>query len=79
MAVPGRPLEPDVVVPADVVHGCAKLFFCSPRNCPRSGHSLGEGSQAGRKGKPRQRSCGRGRGNTQGTGVAGDGPGFMDH
>eukprot|EP00972_Heterocapsa_arctica_P010748 1575633-Heterocapsa_arctica.AAC.1 len=24
LAVPGRPLEPDVVVPADVIHGWAK-------------------------------------------------------
>eukprot|EP00972_Heterocapsa_arctica_P042251 6228887-Heterocapsa_arctica.AAC.1 len=57
----------------------SNICFSPPRNGPRSGYSLGEGSQAGRKGKPRQRICGRGRGNTQGTWVAGDGPGFMDH
>eukprot|EP00972_Heterocapsa_arctica_P017994 2660510-Heterocapsa_arctica.AAC.1 len=31
MAVPGRPLEPDVVVPADVVHGWAKRMFFTPK------------------------------------------------
>eukprot|EP00972_Heterocapsa_arctica_P015548 2288506-Heterocapsa_arctica.AAC.1 len=30
LAVPGRPLEPDVVVPADVVHGWAKQMFFTP-------------------------------------------------
>eukprot|EP00972_Heterocapsa_arctica_P012813 1884007-Heterocapsa_arctica.AAC.1 len=30
LAVPGRPLEPDVVVPADVVHGWAKRMFFTP-------------------------------------------------
>ena len=30
LAVPGRPLEPDVVVPADVVHGRAKRMFFTP-------------------------------------------------
>eukprot|EP00972_Heterocapsa_arctica_P066750 9849794-Heterocapsa_arctica.AAC.1 len=31
MAVPGRPLEPDVVVPADVIHGWAKRMFFTPK------------------------------------------------
>ena len=30
LAVPGRPLEPDVAVPADVVHGWAKRMFFTP-------------------------------------------------
>ena len=30
MAVPGRPLEPDVAVPADVIHGWAKIMFFTP-------------------------------------------------
>eukprot|EP00972_Heterocapsa_arctica_P106760 15725058-Heterocapsa_arctica.AAC.1 len=28
--MPGRPLEPDVVVPASVVHGWAKIMFFNP-------------------------------------------------
>eukprot|EP00972_Heterocapsa_arctica_P043824 6470167-Heterocapsa_arctica.AAC.1 len=30
LAIPGRPLEPDVVVPANVVHGWAKRMFFNP-------------------------------------------------
>eukprot|EP00972_Heterocapsa_arctica_P080694 11891596-Heterocapsa_arctica.AAC.1 len=30
LAVTGRPLEPDIVVPANVVHGWAKLMFFNP-------------------------------------------------
>eukprot|EP00972_Heterocapsa_arctica_P103610 15269202-Heterocapsa_arctica.AAC.1 len=30
LAVPGRPMEPDVVVPANVVHGLAKITFFNP-------------------------------------------------
>eukprot|EP00972_Heterocapsa_arctica_P089069 13135567-Heterocapsa_arctica.AAC.1 len=30
LAVPGRPLEPDVVVPADVIHGWVKRMFFTP-------------------------------------------------
>ena len=30
LAVPGRPLEPDVAVPADVIHGWAKRMFFTP-------------------------------------------------
>eukprot|EP00972_Heterocapsa_arctica_P060883 8979326-Heterocapsa_arctica.AAC.1 len=30
IAVPGRPLEPDVVIPADVIHGWAKRMFFTP-------------------------------------------------
>eukprot|EP00972_Heterocapsa_arctica_P035039 5159582-Heterocapsa_arctica.AAC.1 len=30
LAVPGEALEPDVVVPADVVHGWAKRMFFTP-------------------------------------------------
>eukprot|EP00972_Heterocapsa_arctica_P069233 10229027-Heterocapsa_arctica.AAC.1 len=33
LAVPGRPLEPDVVVPANVVHGRAKSLL-TPRDGP---------------------------------------------
>eukprot|EP00972_Heterocapsa_arctica_P057260 8449195-Heterocapsa_arctica.AAC.1 len=30
LAIPGRPLEPDVVAPASVVHGWAKRMFFNP-------------------------------------------------
>eukprot|EP00972_Heterocapsa_arctica_P022846 3362061-Heterocapsa_arctica.AAC.1 len=30
LAVPGRPLKPDVVVPANVVHAWAKRMFFNP-------------------------------------------------
>eukprot|EP00972_Heterocapsa_arctica_P002201 315948-Heterocapsa_arctica.AAC.1 len=35
LAVPGRPLEPDIVVPANVVHGWAKMYF-QPRSRGRT-------------------------------------------